>query len=100
MNVDKELIGENKMNKYEKALYEITRSIGNHGWFGRDVTDVLQELVDKETPMKPKICNENSPILCPNCWEEVEIQIKPSLSIFPKRCDCGQRIDWGEDDGK
>ena len=77
------------MKKYEEALYEITRSIGNHGWFGRDVTDVLQELVDKETPMKIVLGSEKDSPRCPNCdrW-------------FPNRQEycskCGQRIDWEE----
>ena len=75
------------MNKYQKALYEITRSVGNHGWFGRDVTDVLQELVDKETPMKRKDGRE-----CPNC------KLCVRLDYLTPRCGCGQRIDWGEED--
>lgn len=85
------------MNKYEKALYEVLT-------FGELANDksprLLQELVDRATPMKPKVeCKKDSiaeeyydEYTCPNCGD----------TIYPNTCcmnnDCRQKIDWSDGD--
>ena len=84
------------MNKYQKALNNIESGYVYHQ---RDAYDddfeLLQQLVDKETPIKPT----NQVVIdfglgnagnCKACNREVNYQ--------NKYCDnCGQRIDWREE---
>lgn len=95
------------MNKYEKALYTVKRSIGEHGWFGFTDIEPLQELVDiypeylelkaKATPMKPNNYRKYSSDSdawgkCPNCNKEV-------CDYAGKYCpNCSQALDWSEND--
>ena len=86
------------MNKYEEALnYFLDREEGENitvtiDWL--DNAEMLQELVDKEIPMKP--CNQEvidcglgNAGNCKNCNRGVNYQ--------NKYCDnCGQRLDWSD----
>lgn len=90
------------MNKYQEALTNIGYSashLNNHIYECDDICDeyvddiltdcdLLQELVDKETPKKVKPFPNSFYIkTCPNC----------SSALETKRnyCDnCGQRLDW------
>ena len=75
------------MNKYQEALNfldwhcEVTH---------QEQQDILQELIDKETPMKPidgKWCKCGKPT-----------ELNPSFGDYgvyrTPRCECGQVIDW------
>ncbi len=94
------------MNKYQEALDYII-SNGTHtteySWgdeieleteHGEESVNLLQELVDKETPMKPKYISllTNPPkhkVVCSNFHG-------PYLERVFKFCpSCGQKIDWG-----
>lgn len=89
------------MNKYQKALKtfgNIPFTIGHFRVFKKTDEDVekdyklLQELVDKETPMKPnnfdkEYCMYN----CPNC-SKVNATFK--FSYCPH---CGQKLDWSKE---
>lgn len=110
------------MNKYQDALNKIVKSccpncIDENGCsscdiekvcnaLAKDWVDSLQELVDKETPKevinrKAKLSEEKLHLLvlndyrCPVCNRD---------TIFGYRCNycrhCGQKLDWGEEDGK
>lgn len=106
-------------NKYQEALdYLAVNSSGlliNQGnkdtelmdWH-YESRDLLQELVDKETPMKAIIYDEKDEIVykCPDCGSEVRSIQKWALDDYPyhldsgepNRCDyCGKRIDWSDD---
>lgn len=87
------------MNKYQKALNE---TIGTDYEYVRGQyknIDLLQELVDKSTPMKPSLASTTNvqglafrKYTCPHC----------AGAMFNKLnyCyDCGQKLDWSEDDG-
>lgn len=66
---------------------------------------LLQELVDKETPVKPKIIKEEKyewydifdgmRFYCPKCENEL---CCPLQGTKITRCDeCGQRLDWSDE---
>lgn len=92
------------MDKYQKAL-ENLRQFNKHSfpvaslhfWFQSQLV-CLQELIDKETPMKPidYDIDEETPCydwVCPNC-ERFHM-----TTDAPKYCSyCGQKIDWSEHD--
>ena len=85
------------MRRYQEAFYEIEQElyfdcgIGMDGYNKEKELKLLQELVDKETPMKIALGSEKDSPRCPNCdrW-------------FPNRQDycskCGQKLDWGEEE--
>lgn len=93
------------MSKYQEALNNVRKFEREHNMskFGDVVpqpnSDTLQELVDKETPIKPintvfldthknvKVGN------CPNCKDD-------NLHFWhQKYCwNCGQKLDWSDTD--
>ena len=93
------------MNKYQKAL--------NHYDWHVPIRSVeqfktLQELVDKETPMKPMDGVLTQVFLNSGVDEQTDVWICPNCNNFvghkeddndSSRCyECGQRIDWSIDD--
>ena len=78
------------MSKYQEALKKIISQ--DHNKIYTKSATLLQELVDKETPIKMKWANQ-SYRACGNCNKKLHIR---ELSNY---CDiCGQKIDWGEED--
>ena len=85
------------MNKYQEALEflcdnsKLTQfNIGQSQW----ASETLQELVDKETPKKPLPPKDTFFLhQCPNCKVDF---IGSSID----RCQCGQKIDWSENESK
>lgn len=62
-----------------------------YGIASRGYLEVLQELVDKETPKKPikKLYGHYKCPVCDNCWDPRDWK--------SKYCElCGQRLDWSE----
>lgn len=106
-------------NKYQKALdnvietyQELERRVGNNPDKVKDFDDIttLQELVDKETPMKVNqddymICEnvdgdyDYFPMVihyysCPN--KKCKLHERYELCFDEKRCpECNQLLDWG-----
>ena len=90
------------MNKYQEALNKL-KNLGDKDLYNEyylEWTNVLQELVDKETPMKPKIEQQHDYVechyvcsyeicLCPKC----EVKISYADEYCSK---CGQKLDWEE----
>jgi hypothetical protein len=88
------------MNKYQEALDRLKI---NHSDVCQKLNcEVLQELVDKETPKKPKRIyppfGENVPIkrypkifVCPDCVKEV----RKEWSYCPY---CKKHLDWGNEE--
>lgn len=64
-------------------------------------SDILQELVDKEKPMKVFLNKEYKIIQCPNCKVAFTDYIKSPFGNtlrYTRRCDnCGQVLDWSID---
>lgn len=86
------------MNKYQEAL-DYLRRIGGDGYYKKQREksfDVLQELVDKATPMKGRA--DSVGCYCGNCayrsgdnngWTQATTKYCRS---------CGHKIDWSEDE--
>ena len=81
------------MNKYQEALNTISRFIEQWADCTEEIK-VVQELVDKETPKKPLPPKDTFFLhQCPNCKVDF---IGSSID----RCQCGQKIDWSENESK
>lgn len=82
-------------NKYQEAFEHIKRVVvfnKNYRDYENDLK-VIKELVDKETPMKPKeeFDYDNGDLTyCSKCDEDISF----GWSFCP---DCGQRIDWSDE---
>lgn len=99
------------MNKYEEALTKIKESIKSfHIRCNSEVPkiekerfELLQELVDKEKPKKPRYEGDGydrrgiiiyDTWICPNCGKSYEVDFEEY-----ERCPhCGQLIDWSKED--
>lgn len=90
------------MNKYQEALNRITKTAFKNETLQSDLECFykLQELVNKETPMKPFVSELNDEEMI-----EVEFQCcdngyaceKDRMHV-PNYCDkCGQKIDWSDE---
>ena len=95
-------------NKYQEALNKIIRSCcpycyDDNGCQNCEIkqtcnatakswVDTIQELVDKEKPMKVIIPKEIDFAYCPKCNEKILLG-KPNYC-----CHCGQKLDWSDED--
>lgn len=71
-----------KCGEDNEASYQISEDL-----------DLIKELVDKETPMKPLL--KKYDMFCPSCNTPVYID---DWNAYLDRCiDCGQKIDWNVD---
>lgn len=79
-------------NKYQDALNSLNPNyIGEQEYSWRKADEILQELVDKETPMKVTNIHVDE-WYCPNCFQEI------GTSSHYKRCpECGQKLDWSNE---
>ena len=77
-------------NKYQEALDKIINSNDNEHLLRCECCDILQELIDKENPMKPLKLSEGD--FCGNCKYEIPENVE-------KYCPhCGQKLDWSDKD--
>ena len=82
------------MNEYEIALNNILKRVPPMRKDGQSMTFIesytkLQELVDKETPMKVIHFHH-----CPKC----EANVSDEMSLDKHYCsNCGQKIDWSDE---
>ena len=92
------------MSKYKEALNYLFDKYANSteedSFLHRHYIDVLRELVDKATPMKPI-----NTIRCANCGgNKVKEYLTDVYENFEgilnySYCgDCGQKLDWSEDE--
>jgi transcription initiation factor IIE alpha subunit len=87
------------MNKYQEAFDYYWKVYNEHhlGMLARHYIDILQELVDKATPKKTIRFIDKfyvSPYKCPVC------KTIPH-TVYQKYCDeCGQALDWSDEDDK
>lgn len=96
------------MNKYQKALDRIVNTImdeeadgywqprtaGDYCWESRNI---LQELVDKETPKKPVEIQDDIfgdyHLVCPNCGQgAIVIATRTDGKLYPRCPFCGQAL--------
>ena len=96
-------------NKYQEALnfifgYALDGSLNNsESNMVREKVDILQKLVNKETPIKPKKIEEFITFngipykiaKCPNCKGNNKVR----EYVSGNRCyTCGQKLDWSDED--
>ncbi len=96
------------MNKYKKALDSIVstiieeeadgylepRTAGDFCWESKNI---LQELVDKETPKKPVEIQDDIfgdyHLVCPNCSQSaIVIATRTDGKLYPRCPFCGQKL--------
>lgn len=91
------------MNKYQKALNRIVKFCDiNNGSVLEEDLKILQELVDKVTPKKPKKIIDDfydyayEYYFCPNCESQViDLSFNDTYCLF--RCpSCGQALKWND----
>lgn len=93
------------MNKYQKALNRLCIApmrFGEDLYDGyKEEIDLLQELVDKETPKKVKLKLQNDYVECHYvCSYELAFCPKCGLKndFNNNYCpNCGQKLDWSDD---
>lgn len=83
------------MNKYQEALNTIMCETCHIGQVGKPI-QVIKELVDKETPIKP-IQRGKDEFLCGKCKFTVADNDRNFLLTRCGNVDCGQVVDWGSD---
>ena len=98
------------MNKYQEALNYLV-SDGTHktlhSWgdeieveteHGEESLNLLQELVDKATPMKPTKL-ENGKYSCDSCAMAFTVKYLKNRFLSHTYCDvCGQKLDWSDEE--
>ena len=96
------------MNRYQEAMNYLWKSYDENKIYGiasRGYLDILQELVDKETPKK-SIDIEFDPcgdlmLCCPNCHHGVvPIPTYNGNKYYPRCPFCGQKLKEGDEDEK
>lgn len=83
----------NLKNEYQEALDLIKPTTNDYEII--KASRSIQELVDKETPMKPTTDRTGNEI-CGKCKEE-QVTFDPNIRL--ERCsskECGQVVDWGD----
>lgn len=92
------------MNKYQEALNFLEKIEGEKnykliGLFYYPQCDILQELVDKETPLTVNYIADGyadgypvyDTATCPNCVRAFELDYEEHYKYCPN---CGQRLNW------
>ena len=80
------------MDKYQVALNNVKRVYVESEHYDEEDIAILQELVDKETPMKPIRKGKLNSLYCPKCD-------RPLMFEGTICCDkCGQKLDWSDND--
>ena len=90
------------MNKYQEALNRLVEGNYLTNREKKQFANILQELIDKETPKKPIYkddgCGDNY-YFCGNCGVRVPLCSNLIDQIKYKHCPyCGREIDWSDED--
>lgn len=92
----------NKYQRLQKWVFSMAVNTGHTTNVDKEYNDLLKELVDKATPMKPatimyqgQISNFN----CPVCEYALGYKVIGFLDKYKSYCPyCGQALDWSEDE--
>ena len=84
------------MNKYQEALNNVRKVYVESDHYDEEDIRLLQELVDKEKPMKPREAIDSrdrfTHYYCPKCN-------KKTILIPQEFClNCGQKLDWSDEE--
>ena len=107
------------MNKYIEAFNRVFNedtyclndiSYIKDGVIYKKDEELIKQLIDKETPMKPIVYNINQ-YKCPKCLKQIKgkkmiynmetkrFDIKSKIKVEKVYCPyCSQKLDWSEDD--
>ena len=98
------------MNKYQEALIKLVSNNYSTRSEKNEYINTLQELVNKETPMKPIIYNTNQ-FKCPKCKKQIKgkkmiynsetkrFDIKSKIKVEKIYCPyCSTKLDWSDTD--
>ena len=96
------------MNKYQKAFKTILEDLHPDGGLTTlKEVELIEELIDKETPMKPSKDTDDNVIwkyYCPNCGNRLNTLEKTrrcqgTTYFIPRHNEygCGQKIDWSDE---
>lgn len=104
------------MNKYKKAFniigdtitYYMVRKDLNQLPSDNEIydsMDTLRELVDKETPKKPVVIQDDIfcdyHLVCPNCGQgAIVVATRTDGKLYPRCPFCGQKLKEGDEDEK
>lgn len=88
------------MNKYQRAINYLWDSYDENKIYGivsRGYLEMLQELVDKETPKKPVEIQDDIfgdyHLVCPNCSQSaIVIATRTDGKLYPRCPFCGQKL--------
>lgn len=97
------------MNKYQEAVdylfVKYANSTEEGSFLHRHHIDVIQELVDKETPTKPKYMNRGKcgdfhikGIRCGRCGVMFGYSDGYTQAVINYCYNCGQRTDWSDEE--
>lgn len=75
-----------ELEKIESTVYRLCSNADNKT--DMECLECVKTLLNKQKPMKP-IVSRNGSLICPTCGEPLH----PT-----KWCDCGQLIDWSDDE--
>lgn len=96
-----------KQNKYQEALDYINKClVGKHG---KDCVGILQELIGKETPVKPvkkqykyshhSHCGKCDERFCVVRYDDIKNDIVYKHKLSYKKCpECFQKVDWSDEE--
>ena len=97
-------------NKYQEALIKLVSHTYSTRSEKNEYINTLQELVNKETPMKPIIYNINQ-YKCPKCLKQIKgkkmiynsetkrFDIKSKIKVEKIYCPyCSTKLDWSDTD--
>lgn len=94
------------MNKYQEAINYLWKSYDENKIYGiasRGYLEMLQELVDKETPKKPIEIQDDIfgdyHLVCPNCGQGgIIIATRTDGKLYPRCPFCGQKLEGEKED--
>lgn len=94
------------MNKYQEAINYLWKSYDENKIYGiasRGYLEMLQELVDKETPKKPVEIQDDIfgdyHLVCPNCGQgAIVIAARIDGKLYPRCPFCGQKLEGENED--
>ena len=94
------------MNKYQEAINYLWKSYDENKIYGiasRGYLEMLQELVDKETPKKPVEIQDDIfgdyHLVCPNCGQgAIVIATRIDGKLYPRCPFCGQLLKGENED--
>lgn len=94
------------MNKYQEAINYLWKSYDENKIYGiasRGYLEMLQELVDKETPKKPVEIQDDIfgdyHLVCPNCGQgAIVIATRTDGKLYPRCPFCGQLLKGDNED--